>query len=83
MKEHNYNWSYLLSISLISAMGGLLFGYDWVVIGGASRSTRTPAHHPGWDDISHLREQARAVGAKVYMKTNLLGDETRLREYPR
>ncbi|OFY42637.1 MAG: MFS transporter [Bacteroidetes bacterium RBG_13_44_24] len=35
MKEHNYNWGYLLSICLISAMGGLLFGYDWVVIGGA------------------------------------------------
>ncbi len=35
MKEHNYNWGYLLSISLVSAMGGLLFGYDWVVIGGA------------------------------------------------
>lgn len=32
MKHSN---TYLLTIALVSAMGGLLFGYDWVVIGGA------------------------------------------------
>jgi len=30
-----YNTRFLLSISMVSALGGLLFGYDWVVIGGA------------------------------------------------
>ncbi|TRW27256.1 sugar porter family MFS transporter [Flavobacterium zepuense] len=31
----NYNYTFLISISLVAALGGLLFGYDWVVIGGA------------------------------------------------
>lgn len=30
-----FNRSYILGISMVSALGGLLFGYDWVVIGGA------------------------------------------------
>ena len=31
----HFNTVYLWTISLVAALGGLLFGYDWVVIGGA------------------------------------------------
>jgi sugar porter (SP) family MFS transporter len=33
--EARYNLGYVWLISIVAAMGGLLFGWDWVVIGGA------------------------------------------------
>ena len=34
-RPNSYNTAYVWTISLVAALGGLLFGYDWVVIGGA------------------------------------------------
>ena len=35
MKTSTFNLKYVLFLATASAMGGFLFGYDWVVIGGA------------------------------------------------
>src|SRR5215471_9342974 len=31
----NYNYGYVWVVCVVAALGGLLFGWDWVVVGGA------------------------------------------------
>lgn len=47
--------------------------FDWVVIGGASRSSKTPSWFPPHEWIIDLVAQCRAAGARVYFKSNLFG----------
>ena len=59
--------------------------FDWVVIGGASKSTRTPEFRPPQEWVTHLQTQARVAGCKIYEKTNLRDNaiqSDRIREYP-
>lgn len=59
--------------------------FDWLVMGGASRSSQTPEYKPPFDDIVHLHNQARGADIPIYQKTNLIpgmSDDQRLREYP-
>lgn len=57
--------------------------FDWVVIGGASKSNTTPAWVPPMDWIADLHQQARAAGCAIYYKDNLqMGTDLRLREFP-
>lgn len=62
--------------------------FNWVVVGGASKSTQTQEFLPPLEWISHLEDQAKIAGCKVYEKTNLfkIKDKTnppkRIREYP-
>ncbi|MCU0246152.1 MAG: DUF5131 family protein [Bryobacter sp.] len=57
--------------------------FQWVVIGGASGSTQTPAWIPPLDWMVDLHAQARAAGCRIYYKTNAgLTNDLRLREFP-
>ena len=60
MKGNRYNWNFLIGISLISAMGGLLFGYDWVVIGGAK-----PFYEPFFGISGHAFLQGWAMSCAL------------------
>jgi len=53
--------------------------FDWVVIGGASRSSLTPEWRPPREWVYELENQAIKAGCKIYEKTNLL---RRHRQYP-
>lgn len=57
--------------------------FDWIVIGGASPSAKTPRWVPPFDWVADLHAQARAAGCAVYHKDNLgMGDGIRLKEFP-
>lgn len=61
----------------------LVFGdmsmFDWIIIGGQSKSSGEPAFQPQWEWVESLLSQARGTGLKIYFKPNL---EVRPREYP-
>ena len=58
-KDVQFNYKYVWLISMAAAMGGFLFGYDWVVVGGAKPfyepyfGLTTPAQQ-GWGTSSAL-----------------------------
>ena len=60
MEDKKYNFTFLLRISLVSAMGGLLFGYDYVVIGGAK-----PFYERFFDIASSTNLQAWAMSSAL------------------
>jgi ParB/RepB/Spo0J family partition protein len=57
--------------------------FDWVVMGGASKSSQTPEWRPPVEWVFDVFRQAREAKAKVFMKTNLLGEgANRVMELP-
>jgi sugar porter (SP) family MFS transporter len=50
------NNTYIWMISIVAALGGLLFGYDWVVIGGAAKF---------YEAFFHLTDTASSLSANA------------------
>lgn len=60
-----------------------LSAFKWIVIGGASDSTKTPTWIPPIDWIADLHSAARKAGCRIYYKTNCgMDDALRVREFP-
>lgn len=60
MSNSNLNRQFILGITLVSAMGGLLFGYDWVVIGGAK-----PFYERFFDIVQSPYQQGWAMSSAL------------------
>jgi protein gp37 len=57
--------------------------FDWVVIGGQSRSSQAPEFHPEPWWVIDLAAEAKAAGCKVYLKPNtFVGAGWQIKEYP-
>ena len=62
--QGQYNLAYLGLASFVAALGGLLFGWDWVVIGGAK------PFFERYFQITGFRENVAALG---HHRISLLG----------
>jgi len=54
--------------------------FDWLIIGGQSKSSGEPEFQPEWRWVESLISQARSSGLKIYFKPNLT---SRPKEYPK
>jgi sugar porter (SP) family MFS transporter len=74
--RYTFNQTYLWLISLTAALGGFLFGYDWVVIGGAKSFYEpyfniTSVEDQGWGTSSALVGCMIGAGLCIFLSDAL------------